>query len=244
MTVINSSTQYYLRKLSIFDGYEDGDTSKIKMIYEYHLFKDTLNGSSTSIRKKTTGSNIDGYTVISDSLNFGVSAESLFEQLGYMYNLIKNKNLMTHQSGYIYDLYTNYFVDYHFGNDPGENETENRIFGFFTGDLIVSPPLEMINKRAYLANFPVQFADDDDYKQCMLDFLNIIGSCLYNLYFKQNIYNSDVVLDNSSLVDILATISEILHDKELTQPILINQNNTENFASLENEDWNLNNDDY
>lgn len=119
-----------------------------------------------------------------------------------------------------------------------ENSTTITIY-VFTGNVhVIERKLDDTAKLAYLNNFPMN-VQEGEFDEICCNLLNIIGTELANSYYKKSVSNNDSV-DFSELIDVLASIGEILHDKEFTQPILINQNNTENFASLENEDWNLN----
>lgn len=209
----------------------------------YYLIQTDSRLSSSWLSTQVTklGNN---YNVDSNQLNLNYPAFELWSKIQALYNFfayrVQEKEFFDTVSLNL-ELYNGNCVLFGYSNND-TSEYHIRDYYFYTGSLYVDKKLEDTNKLAYLNTFPVQFADDDDYKQCLLDFLNIIATEVANLFYKSQITPVGTIsINNDELVDVLSTIGEILHDKELTQPILINQNNTENFASLENEDWNFNN---
>lgn len=88
-------------------------------------------------------------------------------------------------------------------------------------------PNDLTNKKAYVNVFPVQWADDDDYKQCLLDFLNVIASSLINIsIWQQVISQKNSTIDFSDLITELQNIVNAL-DTQSSPPIIINTEHDE-----------------
>lgn len=168
----------------------------------------------------------NSYSIDSNQLNLNYSASELWLNLQALFNFFNYRVQDKEFFDTVYlnlELYNGNCVLFGYSRDDSQEPYINSVdFYFYTGSLYIDKKLEDTNKLAYLNTFPVQFADDDDYKQCLLDFLNIIATELANLFYKSQISQiGSVTLSNNDLIPELQNIVNAL-DTQSPAPIIIN----------------------
>lgn len=220
---IQSNKKYIVRYYTSSDG------------VSYLLIQTDSRLSSSWLTSQVTKQG-NNYTIDSNQLNLNYSAPELWSNLQALFNFfayrVQEKEFFDTVNVNL-ELYNGNCVLYGYTqNDIQEPYINSKDFYFYTGSLYIDKKLEDTNKLAYLNTFPVQFADDDDYKQCLLDFLNIIATELANLFYKSQITPiGSINLSNSDLIPELEKIVNSL-DTQSSPPIIINTEHDEPWSHV------------
>lgn len=219
------------------------NTSYTVILYARIIDNDTVdfyelqdsNYNSTIVSSKQSESE---WELVQDQLHLASSFESvayLAGALSTLWSRVSNASPLIPTYVTVNELISNTVTKFETYNTANDYYLRRSAVSFKTYAYSVPTPLDDTNKKAYLADFPVTIADDDDFKQVQLDLLNIIGTELYNLRFDV-ISSSQLNFDYSEqLEDIALSIDNLSENIESLSnnrdyPIIIKEETSEPWS--------------